>query len=1102
MSIFCLNSFAQNRTITGVVLNSKGESVIGASVKVLGSSLTRAITNSEGNFSVVVSSSAKQLEVSYIGMQKQVVEIGTGKGIKVILVEESEGLNEVVVVGYGIVKKKDFTGSVSSVNGKTLSTTPVANIAQALQGKLSGVNVISQDGRPGASVSIRIRGGGSITQSNDPLILIDGIAASSISDIPSDQVESIDVLKDASSTAIYGARGANGVVLITTKRAKEGKTMVSYSSYVKSNTPVKYMDAMGPYDYLKYVWAETAAYGAAYQTPFEKLFGIGSNLGTNSGGIESYRNVADNNMQGQVYNNSVTLNHDFSIAGGNDKTKVLFAVNYLDDQGMKINSYLKRTGVSLKVDQKLSDNVDVSLDSRYTNSILKDNESVTSSTGSLLSYSYRFRPIATANILGDLTAMNSGNIGTFGAASLWDSYSPYARINSYEPLTTSQSLVNTASLNWKLFKNLRYHSDLTLRQGWGENKNWEGAVYKNYINATTGAFLYAGDATYQKSDSWGLRWSNTLSSDFKISQSSQLNILAGQEVTNSGGTFMQIYATKFPTNFTKDNAFAMINQYSSGGTATLSSGISIPGRLLSYFGRANYSLLDRYLATFTFRADGSSKFSTLHRWGYFPAGALAWRISEEPFLKPVKWVDNLKARLSFGSVGNDGISSQLWSQTWKAGTSTTYMYPLNHVSTSYYELASASMSNPDLKWETTLTRNLGIDFSVFNSRLSGTVDVYWNTTKDLLMQTSLPGITGFTSTYANIGQTSNKGIEVSLNGTIYKDKNWNISAGGNINFNKNNIDKLASNVTGLYGTYWASASTYPTYDYQLVVGKPVGQVRGFVYDGFYKTSDFDYANGVYTLKSGVADISTSSVLGVVHGIGTTERPSTQIAYPGLPKFKDISGANGTPDGKINEYDVTTIGDMNPIHTGGFNLNVSYKNLDLGAYFNWSYGNQLYNLNKLATVFGPKEAGVYENKLAIMNNAYKIYDIQNGQLVRLTTPDQLDAVNANATLPLSYNETCPTSSLAIEDGSYLRLNTLTLGYSLPKSILSKVKIDKLRFYGSIYNVFTLTAYSGLDPEVNVNSTMTSNYNTAYPTPGLDWGAYPRARSFVLGLNLNF
>lgn len=1078
------------KKVTGTVLDEQGQPMIGVTVR-LRDGKAGATTDLDGKFSIEVPQNSV-LVFSYIGYQEYTLTVGNQNNYIINMVSENAALDEVVVIGYQTIKRKDLTGSVASVRGEDVATMPVANVAQALQGKLPGVNVTTQDGRPDATVSIRVRGGGSISQSNDPLILVDGITVKSLDDIPSDQVESIDVLKDASSTAIYGARGANGVILVTTKGAKEGKVSVSYNGYVKFNTPTKYLDTLDPYDYLSFVWGNAAALGDAYRVSFEKLYGLGSYAGNNAGGIDSYRNVPNQDIQKDVYNSSVSHNHDLTITGGNDKTRMLFSANYMDEEGMKINSYARRASFNFKINQKITKNLDVSFDARYSDRRTMGDEKTTNGSGSILSSSYRFRPIATSDILGDLDAMREGNMEMYGRQSTWDRYSPAARIGDYEPLYIRQRLRGTASLNWRIIDGLTYHTDLSYNRTWEEDKIWGGAIYNNYMNDATGEKLYAGSVEWAKRGSWGLRWTNTMSYDFNfLPEEHRLNLLLGHEVTDSGGDEIEIDANHFPANFTKDNAFAMINQYDkTAGTSNFFSGVDMPERILSFFGRVNYTLLDRYLFTFTFRADGSSKFSPEHRWGYFPAAAIGWRISEEPFMESTRdWLDNLKLRFSYGSVGNDGIDANLWSQMWTSETDMRWQYALNNQYSSSYDYSATEMANKDLKWETTITRNIGVDFSFFNSRLWGSVDLYWNTTKDLLMLTSIPGITGFTATYDNIGQTSNKGIEISLSGEIYKDKDWNITAGMNINFNKGNVDELADNVTGLYSSSWCGSSSFPGNDYILKEGSPVGIVRGYIYDGFYTTDDFNYVNGQYVLKEGVADLG--SFINPVHGV---DRPEGQNAYPGLPKYRDMND-----DKVIDELDVCEIGDMNPVHTGGFNINATWKNFDLGLYFNWSYGNDVYNVNKIASMYCAKESGAYENKLAFMKDAYKIYDIVDGQLVHLTTPEQLNAANVNAKYPLPYSENGVTSTLAIEDGSYLRLNTLTLGYSLPQNLLRKVGISKLRIYGTVYNVFTITGYSGLDPEVSAN---TSNNNATYPTVGLDWGTYPRARSFVVGLNLTF
>ncbi|WP_423128193.1 SusC/RagA family TonB-linked outer membrane protein [Gaoshiqia sp. Z1-71] len=1083
----------QNLTVSGVVRGESGEPIPGVTVVIKGTG-NGTITDLDGQYSLNNVPADATLQFSFVGMKPVEVQVSGRSQINVTLQEETIGLEEVVAIGYGTMKKRDVTGSVASVSGEQLAAIPVANVAQALQGRLPGVNIMSQDGRPDATISIRVRGGGSISQSNDPLVLIDGIPGN-ISDIPADMVESIDVLKDASSTAIFGARGANGVILVTTKRGKEGQATVSYNGYVKFNTPTGYLDTFDPYDYLVNRWGLLDVYfGTTYTTPFQQLFGIGAYTGSNSAGIDAYKNVSPYNLQKEVYNSSFSHNHDLTITGGTDKTKVIFTVNYMDEDGMKLNSYSKRATASFKLDQKISKKLDFNLDVRYTDRETLGNESTTNGYGSALSGSYRFRPIAMEDIKGDLSFLGDASLGEESFV-FDDMYSPVKVIKDRENLTLRQSLRGTAGANWEIIKGLNYRTELTLARDYTQNKIWRGPTpasfnEENYLNGD-GTHKWAGDADFRKNEGWSLRWTNTLSYEIVLKEVHRINALIGQEITDSGGTNMRISGRKFPNNFTKANAFAMISQY--GSDLVISSGVSTPSRIQSYFGRANYSLLDKYMFTATFRADGSSNFSPEHRWGYFPAASVAWRVSEESFLKDTYWLDDMKLRVSYGEVGNDAISADQWSQLWASESDTRWQYGLNNELQPSYDLASSQMANRDLKWETTITRNIGLDFTLYNSRLWGTIDLYKNTTQDLLMLTDIPSITGFTTSYANIGQTSNKGVEISLNGVLFKNQDWNITAGANINFNRGNIDELAEGLQSAYGTQFLQ-SGIPNADYALQVGKPVGIVMGYKMDGkgYYTPDDFNFdaATGMYTLKDGVADLSKAFVSyrgGLV--------PGEQQAYPGLPKFVDA-----VKDGVIDDKDYVEIGNMNAKHTGGFNVNASYKNFDLALYFNWSYGNDIYNANKLATLYNlNKGGGLYGNKLAIVQDSYTLFEIQNGNLVRLTSPEQLNAANANATLPSTYLQQGYVSDIGIEDGSYLRLNTLTLGYTLPKQLLSKAKISNIRAYGSIYNVFTLSGYSGLDPEVNTNENMN---NARYPTPGLDWGTYPRARQFVIGLNATF
>jgi len=1085
-------------TVTGKVLDTDNQPVIGANVVIKGTT-TGTMTGVDGKFSIAAPSSSSIVVVSFIGYVPQEFIVGNNPVLNVILQAEATSLDEVVVIGYGTVRKRDLTGSVASVSGAQIAAVPVANAAQAMVGKLPGVTVVSQDGRPDATLSIRVRGGGSISQSNDPLFIVDGFPVSSISDIPSELIESIDVLKDASSTAIYGARGANGVIIVTTKSGQSGKMSVSYDGYIQFNQPTKYLETMDAYDYIAYNWGYARAISTAYATAWERLWAIGSQEGTNTEGIDHYKNVSATNFSKESYGNSFSHNHNLNISNGNDKTRYLFSLNYTSDDGMKINSWYKRTSATFKIDQKLFKNLDFSFDTRFTDVDRMGNESTTNGRGSILSSSYQFRPIATEDVLGELDDQINTQLGLYDQI-LQDKYNPVARMKDYMPESRNRTLRSNASLSWNLLKGLTARSEVGLTNYWNKNNTWSGAVYNDYFD-TAGEKTFGGNASISTSEGWNVRWANTLSYEIRgLGTNHNVSLMAGQEVTNSGSTSISIYGNQFPANYDAETAFANMDQYNSLATTVvhgLSSSTGTPNRLLSYFGRVNYSFMNRYLFTATFRADGSSRFAPSQRWGYFPAAALGWRVSDEDFIKNIAWINNLKLRFSYGTVGNDGISANLWKTAWSSSGQTNFS--INEIRQVSYTPAS-TIANPNLKWETTITRDLGLDFAFLKSRIYGTLDLYWNSTKDLLMLTSVSAISGFSSTYDNIGSTSNKGIELSLGADIIRKKDLTLSASLILNINKGNVEELAPGVNGLYKTQWGSSMTQPnTGDYVLVEGKPVGQVRGYTYDGFYTVDDFDYndVTKMYTLKTGVPDIG-SGIIATVYGTNAN-KPAGQSAYPGVIKFKDISGPAGVPDGVVNESDVSIIGDMNPKHTGGFNLNAGYKGIDMAVNFNWSYGNQIYNANYLAALYGSKEDGLYRNRLDVLSNSYRIYDIQDGQLVFITDPAELNALNEDATIFMPYQEYPVCTSLGIEDGSFLRLNNVTLGYSLPKNITSRAHISRLRLYGSIYNALTFTKYSGLDPEVNTN---TSQGGASYPTIGLDWGAYPRARSFTIGLNIEF
>lgn len=1080
LSMFCVLAFAQGKQITGVIKDGTGEPMIGVNVLVKGTT-NGTITDFDGKFAISDVKNSDVLTITYVGYVQQSIPVGNQTTFNIILKEDTETLDEVVVIGYGTVKKRDLTGSVASVSNETLTANPVSDVSQALQGKLAGVSVVSQDGRPGAEVSIRIRGGGSITQSNDPLFIVDGFPVSSISDIPADQIETIDVLKDASSTAIYGARGANGVILVTTKGAKTDKLSVTYNGYVQTKAAAKTLDPLSAQDYVKYQWAYADALertgGAVSADGVAKYFGLGAAYGNH---FADYANVDVHDWTDDVLRNAIAHTHNLSISGGSEKTKFVLNVNYLNDEGIKINSGYNRFNTSLKLNQELLKNLKLDVDIRYSEDQTTGKESSTNGKGSLLSGAYRWRPID--NPLGDPNAF--GGFG-LGADNVDASYgSPVDWTNDVQNIARKQRVRSIAALSWDIIEGLTLRAEVGAGRNWGETKYYENGLTQGHKVAKL-----------TRSEGYNLRNVNTL--NYQVQGLSDniacLSFLLGQETIVSKSNSTEIEGHGYPAGFDFDQAFGMIDQTDKSlAKDKFSNSIGTPDKTVSFFARANYSLLDRYLLTVTFRADGSSKFAPNHRWGYFPAGALAWRLSDESFMEGTRsWLDNLKLRLSYGMAGADNIDASLWRETWESTTVT-----FNGQTYSGYK-PSGMLSNPDLKWETTISRNIGLDFGFFNNRLSGTIDAYWNTTKDLLMCIPIDETTGYSYQYQNIGQTSNKGIEIALNYDILRTKDFTLGVSATYNYNHNNIDELADNIIAQYGSQWASSATTPTYDYEFREGKPVGLIRGYICDGYYTTADFNYdpATKTYTLKPGVADLGNQ----VGNYPSHYNLPEGQKAFPGAVKLRDLDG-NGVADTE----DVADLGEITHPHTGGFNLNMTWKDIDFSAGFAWAAGGHVYNVNSLINMYGNKDTGAGANKLEFISDCYQIYDIQNGELVPVVEPDALDALNTGAKDGVPYMENGTVLSTFVEDASFLRLNTLTVGYTFPKAWTKKIGMQRARVYATAGNLFTITGYSGIDPEVNAdpNKSTTAANTGNYPLLGMDYGTYPRARTFTFGVNITF
>ncbi len=1064
LSMFCLVTFAQ--TVNGIVKDTSGEPMIGVNVLVKGTT-NGTITDLDGLFTIQNVPANSTLVVSYIGYLNK--EVAAGKDLIIVLEEDNKTLDEVVVIGYGTVKRRDLTGAVASVTGESLAANPVANVAQALQGQLPGVSVVAQDGRPGATMSVRVRGGGSITQSNDPLFIVDGVQVDGIDDIPADNIESIDVLKDAASTAIYGARGANGVILVTTKGGKEGRAIVKYNMYYQVKQKPDMLDVMDAYDYVLWNWSYGTAYGESYGDAVAKYFGLGSSYGNH---LNEYKNMKSHNYMDDVLQRAGSWNHDVSLSGGNDRTKYYAAINYTDDDGVRINSGYKRWNVNMKVNQKITKNLDFNADVRYTETKLQ---------GDKFNYAtsaYTFRPID--NPLGDATATAAfGN----GSPNLEDEYNPVNLINNYDKIKAVQRIRAKGELNWQIIKGLTAKTELSLSRYWTDTKTWN-------------AGNNPGDTSYsvaklEEANGYNVRWATTLNYEVQgLKEDHSLSFLVGNELLSNKKNTATIQGAGYPDSFTMNDAFGMINMSDSSlGKDEVSYEIGTAAHTVSWFGRANYSYKGRYLFTATFRADGSSKFAPNHHWGYFPAGAFAWRISDEPFLKSAEnWLDNLKLRLSYGTSGADNIDPSLWKETW-----TTEQVTIDGETVTTY-VPGEMLSNEDLKWETTISRNLGIDFGFWNNRLRGSIDAYWNTTKNILMKVPVDASSGYSYQFQNVAKTSNKGVEVSIGADLVRTKDFTLGINATYNFNKNKIDKLSDSALADTHTGWGSSMRVPYYDYVIREGQSVGLVQGFKSAGFYTPDDFTYANGVYTLKTGVPDIANivNYPTGVMNGF---QRPDGQNATPGMMKFEDING-----DGVVNDDDATIIGETMPKHTGGFTLNARWKQIDFSAGFTYQIGGDVYNANAMWSMMGNKDTSLGGNRLEFVKDTYKVYDVNaSGDLYLVTDPDALNTLNKNAKYGMNYSEYGIASSQFIEDASYLRLQTLTIGYTFPKIWTKKVGIENFRIYFTGSNLFCLAGYSGLDPDVNTN---TDAGGDGFPTPYYDYQSYPKTRTYTFGFNLTF
>ena len=1024
--------------VTGTVTDETQETVIGANVVVKDNPSIGTITDMNGKYTIEVPNAKATLVFSFIGYATKEVTVGKNRVIDVVLKEDGVMLNEVVAIGYATVKKSDLTGSVSKVDMDDLSKAPVSSFDQALGGRIAGVQVVNSSGQPGAEANIVIRGSNTISDSGDgtPLYVIDGFATedpNAAAYNPND-IESIDVLKDASATAIYGARGANGVIIITTKRGKESAPRVTYDGYFTWQLRPKMLDIMDGKEFVK-LQTEMLS-----ETELENTyFGYSELLGRNRT-LEDYDNIESYNWQDEVFRSAPMTSHHVSLNGGSKNTRYSSSVSYFNQQGVLIRSSYESLRARLTLDQQITKSLKFGAMMNFSNNVSKGSSPSQTGGGTAQYFLYQvlaYRPLG-YNENDDLINNMIDESGNYP-------YNPLKTIQNQEDQTTSRQLNLNTYLNWDIMKNL------TLRATFSYSNRRDKR--QQFNNSDT----YLGDPQYSANGVNGQfsireweNWSNeyTLTHKAKFGQHGLTSML-GASLSSQDITVLGAQGVQVPW---EDLGFWGIDS----GTPRNITTTRVKDRMMSYFARFNYDWRSRYLITATIRADGSSRFP-YHKWGYFPSGSFAWRLSDEPWLGlQDTFISNLKLRAGWGATGNNRTQYNYPSQQLYA-TDQNYAFNNSLQSAVYI----SQIANRDLKWETTYQTNVGLDYGFFNNRISGEIDLYWKDTRDLLLFAETPASIGFTQVQQNIGSVSNKGLEISLNTVNFdggKGKfKWTTNF--NIAFNKNEITALANGQESILVSFSSPNVSTP---YICKVGHPLSEMYGYVYDGVYQYEDFnEVAPNVFVLKPEIPN-------------NTQERSQIQ---PGDVKLKDLNG-----DGQVTEEDQTIIGHGLPIHTGGFTNNFEWKNFDLSVFFQWSYGNDVINYNRVKL---ESLRGNHINQLASAANHWTPrVDNGDGTYTDGNYTNYLCAVNRSLQ---NIN-----TSREVEDASFLRLKNIQLGYNFPSKMLKNWKIRSLRVYFTAQDLWTWTRYTGYDPEVSTrNSAMTR---------GFDYSSYPKTTSFTFGVKL--
>ncbi|TDW96591.1 SusC/RagA family TonB-linked outer membrane protein [Dinghuibacter silviterrae] len=1001
---------AQTIKVTGTVVSATGHPVSGATIHQKGGS-AGAIAADDGSFSIDVRRTKNPiLIVTAIGYESTEIK-AEETPLKIVLKETSKGLEDVVVVGYGTTRKKDLTGAVASVPMRDADKVPVIGTDQMLEGQVPGVQVTQSQSQPGGTVfSIRIRGTNSINSSSEPLYVVDGFAGADITTINPSDVQSIDILKDASATAIYGSRGANGVVIITTRRGRVGRSL-TIEAYTGEQQVTKEYKMMNAQQYGNFL--------ITLQTQQNQL----NNTNIPPPYTQAQVNAmgAGTNWQNQIFRVAPVSNMSVGLSGGTEDSKYYLGLNYFDQQGIIIGSDYKRGIVHFNLDQYMGKvHVAVSSQASYG---YQDAPTVNTSGGgttpSVLWDAVRFSPILPVrDSTGAYTYVNGPGpiVSPIG--------NPVAYANEAQDGNYGLRAFTNVFADYELLRGLHLRSTFGVDYlNGGERKFVPTDLY---VAAANG-----GSASQSSTQNYTWLNENTITYDREFNRIHAINVVGGF-------TFQHWYQKSFSEGITNLSTNAEGSNNLGVGTPGTPASSYQDNVLSSYFGRLNYRLMDKYLFTFTMRADGSSRFGANNKWGYFPSGAFAWRLSEEPFIRRIKKISDLKLRTSYGVTGNQEIGDY---QSLSAYSNNAYS--LGGTPTPVVGISPSNIPNPSLSWESTAAFDAGLDLGLWNNRVTFTGDFYYKKTSNLLLNVSIPQTSGYSSILENSGAVQNEGFEFGINSRNIETHKVKWSTYLNFSTNRNKVLSLGSNQQIYAGDL--SSSIFPSATFKsgiLLVGKPIGSFYGYVFNGIWQTSQ-----------------------------QIAESGTKQAVQPGDPIYKDLNG-----DSLINGSDRTIIGHALPKFTYGMTNTITYGRFTLNVFIQGVYGNNIFDEN--------------------------LYEVQNGsnnfnRLAYIGTESWTGPGTSN-TLPRVSSvlrRSMGVTSDVIKNGSYLRFKTVTLSYELPLPKMTAV-FKSASVYATVQNLATITSYPGYDPEVN--SFPTSNALSL----GTDYNAYPNYRTYLVGVRFGF